>query len=131
VLSKQQHIEYWVKTSEEDWSAVETLFAAKKYLHCLFFAHLVLEKLCKAHWVKSREENIPPKIHNLIILVRQSNINLSEEMLMFMGEFNDFQLQGRYPDYMNKIYKVCTKEYTAELLENVKEIRQCLLKMLQ
>ena len=48
----------------------------------------------------------------------------------FLEEFNDFQLAGRYPDYTNSMYKVCTKEFTAEQLEKVKEIRICLLKML-
>jgi len=31
----------------------------------------------------------------------------------------------------NDMYKVCTKDYTAIQLEKAKEVRQCLLKMLQ
>ena len=58
MLSKQEHIDYWVKSSEDDWEAVNALLTSKKYAQCLFFAHLVLEKLCKSHWVKDNEGNI-------------------------------------------------------------------------
>jgi hypothetical protein len=49
----------------------------------------------------------------------------------FLKKFNNFQLSTRYPDYLNNIYKICTREFTAGEMEKVKEIRTCLLKMLQ
>lgn len=49
----------------------------------------VLEKLPKAHWVKDNHDNHPPRTHNLIKLSSQINFKLTE----------DFQLEGRYPDY--------------------------------
>ena len=131
MLTKQQHIDYWVNTAEDDWGSVELLFNGKKYLHCLFWAHLTLEKLAKANWVKNHEENIPPRIHNLIWLLKQSNIDLGEEKMDFLINFNNFQLSTRYPDYLSKIYKVCTKQLTENQLNKAKEIRECLLKMVQ
>ena len=130
MMTKQQHIDYWVNTAEKDWISVDILFAGKQYLHCLFWAHLALEKLAKAHWVKNNEENIPPKIHNLITLLRQANVDLGEEKMDFLFEYNAFQLSTRYPDYLDKIYKLCTKQFTEEQIDKVKEIRKCLLKML-
>jgi HEPN domain-containing protein len=131
MMTKQQHIDYWVNTAEEDWLSMEVLLKSKRYLHCLFWAHLVLEKLVKALWVKNHEENTPPKIHNLTLLLQQSNIDLGEENMKFLYHYNAFQLSSRYPDYLNKIYKVCTKQFTETQLNKVKEIRLCLLKMLQ
>ena len=131
MLTKQQHIDYWVNTASEDWVTVDILFTTKRYLHCLFWAHLVLEKIAKAHWVKNNEDNIPPKMHNLVWLLRASNVHLGEENMDFLENFNDFQLSGRYPDYLSGMYKLCTKSYTLQTLEKVKEIRQCLLNNLQ
>jgi HEPN domain-containing protein len=131
MLTKEQHINYWIDTAQKDWMAVESMFKAKHYLHCLFWAHLVLEKLAKAHWVKTHQDNIPPKIHNIVWLLEESNVVLEEDVMDFLEGFNKFQLSGRYPDYTNKIYKMCTKEYTFDNLKKVKEIRQCLIKMLQ
>ena len=130
-MTKQQHIDYWLSTAENDWITVDALFAAKRYLHCLFWAHLTLEKLAKAHWVKNSEENIPPKVHNIIWLLEEAKTEMPPEDLMFLEVFNRFQLSTRYPDYLRKIDKICTEELTVNQLNKVKEIRQCLLNMLQ
>lgn len=130
MLNKEQHIEYWINTAREDWEAVLDIVAAKRYVHALFFSHLTLEKLLKAHWVKDNEENHPPKIHNLVRIASKTKLNTPEKYLIFMEKFNDFQMEGRYPDYWNMIYKIVTKEYTLELIENIKEIREWLLKQM-
>ena len=44
MLTKEQHIEHWINTAQYDWTGVEHAFGTKNYLHCLFWAHLVLEK---------------------------------------------------------------------------------------
>ena len=81
------------------------------------------------YWVDTAQY-IPPKVHNVHWLLEQSNIDLGEETMNFLVKFNDFQLEGRYPDYKNDIYKLCTKEFTKDKLEKIKEIRQCLIEML-
>ena len=42
-MTKQEHIDYWVKTAKDDWDAVEKMYQSKVYIHGLFFAHLYLE----------------------------------------------------------------------------------------
>lgn len=63
MMSKNDHIDYWIKSAEDDWDAVLQLQKSNKNLQALFFAHLVLEKLCKAHWGKDNDINIPPRTH--------------------------------------------------------------------
>ena len=130
-MTKEQYIEYWINTAENDWTTVEALFEFKRYLHCLFWAHLVLEKLAKAIWVKNHDENIPPKVHNVVWLLEESNVTLTDEDKTFLEVFNRFQLSTRYPDYLRKIEKICTKKLTESQLQKVKEIKQCLLKIMQ
>ena len=55
--SKQEHINYWVEQADDDWGAVETLFIGKKYLQSLFFAHLVIEKICNKEFTKKMIDN--------------------------------------------------------------------------
>jgi HEPN domain-containing protein len=129
-MTKQQHIEHWVDTAEDDWITVDALMIQKRYLHCLFWAHLVIEKLAKAHWVKNHNDNIPPKVHNIVWLLEESNVDLGNEKMDFLVKFNRYQLSARYPDYVAKMYKTCTQTVAEHQLENVKEIRPCLLKML-
>lgn len=129
-MTKEEHIEYWVKTAALDWPSVETLFESKNYLQALYWAHLVLEKLLKAHWIKDNDSNTPPKIHALHILLKNTKLDLTEEERDFVRIFNDFQIESRYPDERLLIYKRCTKEYSQEKFEQVKELRKCLLNKL-
>ena len=130
-MTKQEHIEYWVISAKRDWKALQHLFKSKDYMHALFFAHLVLEKLFKANWVKDNKENYPPKIHNLLTLVNNSKLELTEEQQTFVALMNDFQLGGRYPDYKLKMYKRCNAVYTKKILKQAEEIYKCALKNLQ
>lgn len=100
------------------------LLNAGKNVHALFFAHLTLEKLLKARWVKDNDANVPPKTHNLVRLAVQTNIEFKEETLTFLEEFNDFQLEGRYPDYRFSIYERCNSILTEKLIE----IKTCIQK---
>ncbi len=131
MITKDEHIKYWIDSSDEDWKTVLSLFKAQRFVHCLFFAHLTIEKITKALWVKYNEANIPPKIHNLVKLLNETNQEFNKEDLIFLQEFNDFQLEGRYPDYLFRINKICTFEYTSKILKRIKEIKQCLIKKLQ
>jgi HEPN domain-containing protein len=94
-----EHIEYWIRTSHEDNEVCLLLLESKKYLHALFLAHLAIEKLIKAHWVKDNINSVPPKTHNLVSLIKQTEAELSTEHMIFLTILNDFQIQGRYPDY--------------------------------
>jgi len=82
-MTKKDHIEYWVESAKQDWQVMNNLFKSKNYVHCLFFAHLTLEKLCKAHWVKDNAGDFPPKIHNLIILLDKTKLSFADEDLWF------------------------------------------------
>jgi HEPN domain-containing protein len=129
-MNKNEHINYWTKSSEDDWTTAITLFESKRFLHSLFFAHLSIEKIIKALWVKNCENNIPPKIHNLVKLIMDSKVELSDEQMKFLFEFNDFQIEGRYPDYLFEINKKCTYEFTTNIFEEIKKVKICLLKNL-
>ncbi len=122
-MTKQEHIQYWILTAEKDWDVVNLLYKEGNYLYSLFFAHLTLEKLLKAHWVKDNEENFPLRTHSLVRLAQDTKLEFSEDQLVFLERMNDFQLEGRYPDYQFKIYQLCTKEFTERILEKVQLIR--------
>jgi len=123
-------IHYWKETAEKDWIAAQSLFKTNNYVHCLFFAHLTLEKLSKAHWVKDNNDLNAPRVHNLVYLIKQTSLELPEQDEDFLNRFNDFQLEGRYPDYKQKIFKLCTFEYTNQILKEVEKIKEWLISKL-
>src|SRR5699024_10651197 len=103
----------------------------KKYLQALFFAHLVIEKICKTLWIQYNSGNVPPRTHNTIYILTQTKIKLPEDRSEFMLYLNRFQTEGRYPDYMTKMYEVCNKEFCKEMIEKTKELKAWLLKKVQ
>ncbi len=129
--TKMQHIEFWVEQADDDWKAVHTLFNGKNYLQSLFFAHLVIEKLCKSLWIKDNTENIPPRTHNLIHLLSATSIKLTDEQSEFLLTLNRFQLEGRYPEYMTKMHNICDEQFTQSMINSVNDFRLWLLKTLQ
>lgn len=120
-MTKEEHIEYWVKSAEHDFEAASDLFDIKRYDWCLFIGHLVLEKMLKAHYVIEIDK-VPPKIHDLVRLAAYSGIEISENYLNFLEKANYFQLSTRYPDEKLKFYKMCNKEYTEIQFSIIKEI---------
>ncbi len=73
--TKKEHIDFWLSQAEDECTAVDTLFKGKNYLQSLFFAHLVIEKICKALWIHHNETNVPPRTHNLIHILSTTPIN--------------------------------------------------------
>ena len=48
-----------------------------------------------------------------------------------MDRLGEFQIESRYPDYQNNLFKKCNQEFTKEILTKVKTIGECLLKNIQ
>ena len=65
MIDIQKQIDYWRNGSQEDWEVGHELVGLGRTRHGLFFAHLALEKMLKAH-VCQATANLAPKIHNLL-----------------------------------------------------------------
>ena len=126
-MTKADHIAYWQDTAAFDWPAVQRMMQAGDYVHGLFFAHLVIEKLSKAHWVKDNADNIPPKIHNIIKLWAATRLTPTAEHIAMATELNNYQLEGRYPEYMRQLYSGTTPANAQQLFTDVNILRTWLL----
>jgi HEPN domain-containing protein len=96
-------------------------------MQALFFVHLVIEKLLKAHFVKDNQENTPPLSHNLEGLYNLSNLELGPAFIERLSIINGWNIEGRYQDYKDKFYKLCTDEYVKEKVIESNELMTCLL----
>ena len=98
MIDIKKQIAYWKMGALDDLESAKLLIDRNRFLHGLFFCHLVMEKVIKAHVVKHTEE-FAPRTHNLIYLSEKANLVFSEEDEIFLGILMKYQLQGRYPDY--------------------------------
>ena len=121
-MTRQEHIKYWCESAQHDLEASESMLETGRYDWCLFVGHLALEKTIKAIFVDRNDNNMPPKLHNLVRLAELSAIELDDEQKFLLDKINDFNIQTRYPDYKLDFYKRCTKEYANEYFSRIKEL---------
>jgi HEPN domain-containing protein len=93
MINIDKQIDYWYTNAFDDLESAKLLIANKRYLHGLFFCHLVIEKAIKAIVVKQTKE-IAPRSHNLLYLAEMAKIDFIEEDEIFLGILMKYQLQG-------------------------------------
>jgi HEPN domain-containing protein len=120
-MSQEELTKFWFTSAKEDWQTAESLLRSERYMHALFFCHLTLEKILKGLISKLGKEN---KItHDLLLLAKETEIELSEEQAHFLLEVNEFNIRTRYDDYKLSFYKKATKEYTEHYFKKVSEFK--------
>jgi HEPN domain-containing protein len=130
-MGNPEIIQHWINMADRDWKSVLTLERDGQFVHALFFSHLVIEKLLKAHWVKSNLENEAPRVHDLEFLYNQTELTLSAEEVDLLNVMNSWNIEGRYQDYKDKFFKKASRTYTSEKLKQVDILRTWLLSELR
>src|SRR3989339_2122032 len=127
-MTKQEHIDYWLSSSNADLGSAQSILKTGKFIWSLFVAQLSLEKLLKAFWVRDNESNFPPRTHDLNRIANETKLSLTDEEKEFLAEVSSFNIEVRYPDYKNLFTQKCTKEFADKYLTAIKEFIECTLK---
>ena len=124
-MNSEQLVAHWVDSSERDFVTMDVLFKNKRYMHSLFWGHLIIEKLLKALYAKTHPEApYAPKTHDVLSLAKNCNVELDVNRKIILDAVNSFNIEGRYEDEKKRFYKLCTKEFTTENIEIIKELRE-------
>ena len=121
-MNQKEIIEFWASEAKESFQVASHLFEKKDYSYALFFGHLAVEKIIKALLVKSTNQHVPPRSHNLLRLVKETHIEITEEQKNALIRITAFNLESRYPDYKKEFRKKCTMQFTEIELEKIKEV---------
>jgi HEPN domain-containing protein len=120
-----KQISYWKEVAADDWRVANKLLAGKETLSALFFAHLTIEKVLKAH-VCRQTQDYAPMIHNLLSLAQRASITLSSEQAKLLAELTTYNIRGRYPDMRGGHIEKPTLQYARLLLKQTKEMYEWL-----
>ncbi|MBI5038820.1 MAG: HEPN domain-containing protein [Nitrospirae bacterium] len=126
MLNIGKQVEYWRNGAMEDWEVGKDLIGRNRFRHGLFFLHLALEKILKAH-VCRNTDNIAPPIHNLVRLAEKAGLGLTQEQQNLLAEANEFNIEGRYPELL---LPVPTQEEVNNFMVRAEEIFKWLIKQL-
>jgi HEPN domain-containing protein len=94
----------WFEFAKQDLKDAEILFNQKSYRGCSWHCHQAIEKILKAIIIEKGGR--PRKIHDLIELLRETEIKLPEDLMNFIEELNLFYLPPRYPDIYEEVKKI-------------------------
>lgn len=126
MLTKEQHIKFWIDSANEDWETALVLLDGKRYGFCLFSLHLVIEKIFKALWLKESVINTPPFTHDLVRLAEETGIELNAEQIDFLSVINSWNIRGRYPDFTKSLHHSATPEYVKTQMKKVGDLKKWL-----
>ncbi|MBN1575069.1 MAG: HEPN domain-containing protein [Chitinispirillaceae bacterium] len=97
MIDIQKQIDYWRTGAAEEWDIAADLFSNGRTRHGLFFLHLTLEKIIKAHVCRTTGK-VAPKLHNLVRLAELTGIQFTDDDRKFLAIMLRFNIEGRYPD---------------------------------
>jgi len=96
----EKQIAHWRKGADEAWeTAVDMINKDRRIQFGLFFVHLALEKIVKAHIWRIKQK-MPPHIHNLTRLAEIAELPVDIENKKVLAEVNEFNIEGRYSDLL-------------------------------
>lgn len=129
-MDLEKIIHAWIEGSERDWLACQHLYDSKDYPQCLFWGHLVLEKILKAIVVKVTE-NQSPFSHDPVFPASKGHVYMDEEKRNLLNEVNTFNQFGRYDSEIVDFMKKCDPEYAEKYFNVIKNLYKWLIECYQ
>ncbi len=111
----------WLKQADYDIGTAEAMHNSGRYIHSVFMCHLAVEKALKGLYVNLTQKT-PPKTHNLIYFLKEVEGKPNSEIQRFIVKLNTASIATRYPEDLNKLVKVYSKDVSAEFIINSKEV---------
>jgi len=123
-------IQYWIDSSDDDFDTMITLYENKRYSWSMFLGHLMIEKLLKALFVKTKDSYLP-FTSDLLYLAEKCNLVLDNTQQLFFVTVSSFNLNAWNDDYKMSFQKTCTPEFCAIWIENLKNQRIWIKKLVE
>jgi len=117
----------WLKMVNYDLVTAKNMLTTGRYLYVVFMCHLAIEKALKA--IISEETNkIPPKTHDLIYLLSKGKLELSSDLVDFVGIMNNVSIVTRYPEDLRRLITSYPKKVAQNYLDITKKVVRCIKK---
>lgn len=120
-LNVEEIINYWLKGAERNFDTAKFLYKGGRYSDCLFFCHLMLEKLLKG-LVAQKTKQHAPYLHELDILAKKTEVSLTDLQIEQLKIISTFNIAARYDNIKEYFYKKATKSYTEKYFNISKEL---------
>jgi len=110
----------WYKQSEYDLQTASSMFETGRYIYCVFMCHLSIEKSMKGLFVE-KLGSLPPKSHNLVYFLDKLELIPDKGVDEFLTVLNDQGVATRYPESLETLISLFTKERTESIIKQAKD----------
>lgn len=106
-----------------DLETAKIMLKGKRYLYVGFMCNQVIEKIFKAYYVKTKNEQ-PPYTHKLIRLAEESNLYkaMSEEQKDFLYLVSPLNVEARYPTQKKEIFEALSESKCKDIIGKTEEM---------
>lgn len=111
----------FIASAEYDIRVAEHMLKTGDYIYTVFLCHLAIEKMLKAI-VAEKTTKLPPKTHNLLYLIKISEIEVPTKLFDFIAKINNASIITRYPEDIHKIKKAYPKNIARDYMNRTEEI---------
>ena len=112
--------EEWLNQSVYDMDTAEYMNKGGRNIYAVFMSHLAVEKALKGLY-NEKVLGIPPKTHNLILLLNKLDIKPPKELGKFIVKLNEASIPTRYPESLTKLQQIYNENTAKEIIERAKE----------
>lgn len=108
---------YWLEIAEYDLETAQAMLDSRRFIYVGFMCHQSIEKVLKAYWQQTLK-TIPPKTHNLAFLIEKLNLLsiIPATLNDIIDELDPLNIQCRYPEYKDQIYRVMNADFSMKIL---------------
>ena len=116
-------VKYWIEIANYDIGTAEALFKTRRWLYVAFMCHQAIEKTLKAYWCGTREDD-PPYTHNHKRLATGCELyeKMSIEQRDFIETITNFNIEARYPEDKDALYRQLSKPYCRQIIDKTKQM---------
>jgi HEPN domain-containing protein len=92
------------------------MFKGGHWRYVVFLCHLAVEKSIKA-MVQKKAGRLPPKVHDLVLLLRKADVALPEDLQAFIGQLSGLSIPTRYPDDLRVAARAFSRKSAGQCLQ--------------
>jgi HEPN domain-containing protein len=129
-MTASDKFDYWLDIAHYDLATADAMFGAGRYLYVAFMCEQAIEKLRKGLYVLYRDDDVP-RVHSISQIVKRFENSLAvtatDEQYQFFNRLSSFYLEGRYPEYTQKLSALLNRQEAQEIVHKTREAFSWLL----
>jgi HEPN domain-containing protein len=129
-MTTNDKFDYWLDIAHYDLVTADAMFKAGRWLYVVFMCEQAIEKLCKGLYVLYKDDDVP-RVHSISQIIKRFDdrlaVTITDEQYQFFNRLSSFYLEGRYPEYTQKLSALLNGEEAQDILNKTGEVFSWLL----